>query len=553
MARARRGRSRISPRALYAWSIAITVVLLLPLLIFPFSNDQALYFLSGRKILEGAVHYRDILDLKPPLIYHIYALAVGLFGPSVIAVRIFDVIVQGATAWMLMSLVRRASGDTAWAAATGIIYSLLYISQGYGCTGTAESFSGIFAAGMLWLLLHRRTRWGFVGAGALAGMLFLLKFTLGIVLAGAMLAEWIAFDRRGRELVASWIAMIAGFALTASLLALYLIGFGAVADFLRMNRFIASYSRIQWKSVSGGIKNMLQLVPQRFTDNYSMLLFLATVVGVASSIRGRAEHVDGGSDERSTEGFAERAGLTVPLLRLLAIELFLLLATVTLEGKYSAFQFSRLYPFAVPLAAYGLLLAARRLLRARPLDAYGMLAAGAIAIGLLVFSPLNRYVWHSGAAVTAIVKGAAGLDAYYNQQQRGYSMEEIARVGRFIDSTRLPGERAFIASREAPMVYLAAREVPEYRVLHSAFIVAPFAPEEWRDSTDAYLLRRRPAFIVVQRGDTMPDVTDSYGTSAGTIHALPGVDHMLGSDYDLSLRTAAYDVYRKRRSTLPNR
>lgn len=532
---------RSGPRHTYAVTAAVVAtLLLLPLAIFPFGNDQALYFLGGAKILQGAAHYREILDLKPPLIYHIYALAIALFGHGTYAIRIFDILVQGITAWMMISVVRRASGDAIWAATAGIFYAVLYVGQGYACTATAESFSGIFSIGMLWLLLNRRTAPGFLLVGILAGLLFLLKYTLGIVLLGVVLGEWLCFpgDLRTKLRRAAW--MIGGFTLMAGLFAIYLAATGAVHDFLLMNHFIAGYSRIQWKSPSLGLKNMLRLVPMRFTDNYSMLFFFTTMIGLGATVRGN------GTDH--PEGDPESHGLT--LLRLCGIELFLLLLTVILEGKYSTFQFSRLYPFAMPVAAYGAVRSLPRLRIVRPMDGYSRLVIAITAIVLLIFSPLNRYIWHTRAAVMALRHGAAELDAYYDQQGRGYSLGEIARLGAFLDSARRRGDRIFIASREAPMVYLAAREIPAYRILHSAFIVAPFAPQEWRDSTRSYLLGRRPAFIVLQRGDTMPDVTDSYGTSAETIHRMPGIDGMLQGEYTLTLRTHAYDVFERRRNCI---
>ena len=46
------------------------------------SDDEAIYSVVGRrKVLDGRVLYRDIVDHKPPLIYLTYAATQALGGP----------------------------------------------------------------------------------------------------------------------------------------------------------------------------------------------------------------------------------------------------------------------------------------------------------------------------------------------------------------------------------------------------------------------------------------------------------------------------------------
>ena len=85
---------------------AVVVLLLSPAILFPVSPDTGLYFVSGWKILGGGLHYRDIVDLKPPPIYYLYALA-GLFGRNAIAFRLLDFLLQCATCLLLARAVRR--------------------------------------------------------------------------------------------------------------------------------------------------------------------------------------------------------------------------------------------------------------------------------------------------------------------------------------------------------------------------------------------------------------------------------------------------------------
>ena len=103
-----------------------------------------MFFVSAQKIVhQGAVHYRDIVDVKPPLIYYLYAGTMTLLGESVLALRIIDLLAQLATCGLLAALVRRCGGGGRWAAATALLYALLYGSLGYAYTMQVESALGL--------------------------------------------------------------------------------------------------------------------------------------------------------------------------------------------------------------------------------------------------------------------------------------------------------------------------------------------------------------------------------------------------------------------------
>src|SRR4051812_17755127 len=94
--------------SLRGWIIS-TVLIAIPLLLtltFPLGPDNGLFFVAGQKILQGAIHYRDIVDIKPPLIYYLYAAGIWLFGNTALSVHILDVILQAATCYGLIRLVR---------------------------------------------------------------------------------------------------------------------------------------------------------------------------------------------------------------------------------------------------------------------------------------------------------------------------------------------------------------------------------------------------------------------------------------------------------------
>ena len=58
---------------------------LLPGLFYPLARDQGLFAYSGQVILDGGVPYQDLYEQKGPATHYTFALALALFGESVLA------------------------------------------------------------------------------------------------------------------------------------------------------------------------------------------------------------------------------------------------------------------------------------------------------------------------------------------------------------------------------------------------------------------------------------------------------------------------------------
>ncbi|MBC8146079.1 MAG: glycosyltransferase family 39 protein, partial [bacterium] len=329
------------------WIITSTLVVLIlsPLFFFLLSPDQALFHVSGQKILQGAVHYRDIVDVKPPLIYHVYALAILLFGNSEAASHILDFILQVITCGLLAAIIRRASNDDVWAAAAACSYGIIYVSLSSGSTGLAESYTGILALPAVWLLMYRRTTTAFVLVGVLCGLLFVLKYTLAIVLGAAIIAELLVSRVELRAWLRSSALMIAGFAIVMALFAVYIVGLGALPGLREMNEFLGSYIQLSGPSPRDWISHTMIALPTYLGEGYTLTYLIATVGGIVLSLRMQRD------DESTTQR----------LLRVCTIAFILLFISVLIETRYGGGSFSRLLPFGIPLATYAALRFMRRM------------------------------------------------------------------------------------------------------------------------------------------------------------------------------------------------
>src|SRR5438128_341457 len=56
--------------------LVILAAILLPTLAMPLGPDSAMFYVTGQKLLKGAIHYRDTIDVKPPLIYYLYSMGI---------------------------------------------------------------------------------------------------------------------------------------------------------------------------------------------------------------------------------------------------------------------------------------------------------------------------------------------------------------------------------------------------------------------------------------------------------------------------------------------
>ncbi|MBC8146002.1 MAG: glycosyltransferase family 39 protein, partial [bacterium] len=183
-----------------------------PTIALPLGPDSSMFYVSAQKILhQGAIHYRDIVELKPPPIYYMYALAL-VFSESATSIRVLDILLQLMTCVGIVMLIRRVGGSNAWAATSALIYAAMYGGLGYAYTMECESYVGLLVVGMAWMMLVSRTRTSFVIAGALAGAAALLKFPFGIVIGAIVMCE-LAITRVTMRGAAANIALaLAGFA-----------------------------------------------------------------------------------------------------------------------------------------------------------------------------------------------------------------------------------------------------------------------------------------------------------------------------------------------------
>jgi hypothetical protein len=514
-------------------------LLLTPLLIFPHGPDASLFFVAGEKIVhQGAIHYRDIVDVKPPLIYYFNALAIVLFGDGPGSANLLDYLVQLYASMAIFFVVRKATGRDRWGLLAALLYPILYIGVSAQGTIQTESMVAAILFSSLGVYFGGRSVGRFAVIGLLGGIAIFFKFTLGVLLLGLLVGDLLLVRDTVQRRLRLYAGLGAGAGFVVLLFLLYLTLFDAWTGFNQMRLWTAGYAGMQFASLTDFVATILREVPVKLADEYSLTMLIGTIV--AMWIAFRSPIVESSVLDRGDRSKSDRGGL---LLGLLTIQLLLLLATVALEGKWMHYHVMRFYGPGAVLAAFGLIHIFDRI-RNLPNRRQYWLTIPVFAFLLLGLSPLSRYVFHARPALAMIDGGVGAYDDYYGERLsgNGWSYREIDRVGGNIREALGPGERVQITSGVAALLYRSIGQVPETSVFHSGFVIAPYAPEEWRTETKEYILEKRPRFVVLQTNDEMPLITTVDSTSWQTVMAWPEVGERLREDYRMVDSTNSFVV-----------
>jgi hypothetical protein len=148
--------ARDTPR-FTALVLGAAAILLLPTLSFRVGVDQSSFLQIGAEILQGRWPYLANWESDYPGMMFLQAAELALFGKSIAMFRLFDLLVQLATVFLIYRITFAVAGR-----AGGVLAALLYclVYQGYGPWNTAQREGFATLAGLwgywLWFTADRR-------------------------------------------------------------------------------------------------------------------------------------------------------------------------------------------------------------------------------------------------------------------------------------------------------------------------------------------------------------------------------------------------------------
>ncbi|MCC7158845.1 MAG: glycosyltransferase family 39 protein [Ignavibacteria bacterium] len=249
-------------------------------LTYPFGRDQGIYAYAGKMLLEGKMNYSYVFDLKPPGIHFLFAASQFILGESMFNTRIFDILWQSLTAFILFIVSFRMTGNKVLSIIASFIYLMLYFRLDYWHTLQADGMLNLpFAISVLLLILsnERHSFLKIFFAGVLLGIALIFKYTIAAFLPMAILC--MLFSVKDLMSLRVKNALIYSAGITVIVIAVGLIYFftGSFKEMIDI-QFVQTplYTKIAYETESGDF--IFKHIVRLFTGSvYSPLIALSVI------------------------------------------------------------------------------------------------------------------------------------------------------------------------------------------------------------------------------------------------------------------------------------
>ena len=163
-------------------------------------HDESTYLVIANEMLHHKTLYTDLIDIKPPGIFLLYALQLWLVK-SVFFTRFITALVVAATAYCLYITKRQQTPNNSQSAfATGVIYVFLCSTfTFYGVSPNTELYFNAFTALALVLFNKQSLKYYFFG-GLMMGIGFIIKYMVLLDFTAFMLWAFVAMLLAGVSL-----------------------------------------------------------------------------------------------------------------------------------------------------------------------------------------------------------------------------------------------------------------------------------------------------------------------------------------------------------------
>jgi hypothetical protein len=494
-------------------------------LIYPFGRDQGIHAFIADAMLSGKVVYRDVFNIKPPLTTVVHALALVLFGHSMTAIRILDLLWNLATALVLYTFAARVFRSRWVGAAAGFLYSLFYYRLGYWETAQTDGWLNLPVAGAIafFMLAHERedgrARLLWLASGLCCGLAILFKYTIGALPLLLALMLLLGYRRDLRRAATSIAWLVLGVLIPMVSCAFVLLTSGAMPTFVESQfGLLPSYSTIG--TTSGLVARFDAFVVALF---YRPSLQLPATVLAAGTLAGAVLYL-------------RRPDLR-PGLRLWTIWLITAYASTFVQGKFFIYHFLPLLPVA---AAAGALLAVvlppARLGRAR-------LPVGIALLVLLI--PLAGFLPSFHNLVRVATGKTTARDYWLSDRhlRSDYYLRDDIELADYLRQTTPVTDRAYIWGYD-PAVYFLARRGTVTRFLYNFPMITAYAQRKFRAEFMRAYVRDPAEVFAVEHDDPTPGASGSNKDSYSFLQEFPELLAFVDSEYRPDTTIGRFDVLR---------
>lgn len=541
----------------YKTLLAVSAVLLIlfgiPYLFLPFFSDQTWFQIMGGLVLGGAIPYRDFWGQDAILMYYTNALAIMLFGKSMVGFRAFDLLYLLGVFSAMFIFVRSMYGKTT-AILSCLLYGVVYFGAGHASTGLKDGNTLLFL--FLGSALYRRARitsrhsWYF-GAGfffALScwikypAVVYFMLFLLFLGFRGS-----IKKDFRGafREVA----LLCSGFLTPCVMVLLYLGANGALQDLYEQTVYYnmriypigmsdKGYLGLAWEMVRTVVRG----------HSIETALFLGALLFLVLVTRMRAEPATEGFPDISVgahaEGMILAAGVIIQTLAQKAFWTYRMLPLFAILSIYLSLILMSLWKLADGAKGKD---AGEKLVK------FG--ARGFLVLFLGIFSfHTGKLIWDTYSRFNLYLKDSA---IYYNTFRRNHGSGSVWRgmqIAQYLEEHTARTEHVLVWNSGPLATYLIDRPTTNFPYVFPLTIdpneqepTARNLLQKWRRRFIEDFDRTRPKYVVISLDCVM------FGRNLGqAIKQFPELDDRLGSLYEFEQRIGANAVLRLKEDPTTN-
>ncbi|PKL80840.1 MAG: hypothetical protein CVV25_02685 [Ignavibacteriae bacterium HGW-Ignavibacteriae-4] len=488
----------------------IAFVILFPTLAFPLSSDLSVFMHGGNIIANGGGLFSDFFDIKPPLIYYLFAGINSIFGDNVVAFRIFDLLYQLTFLIITSYLLTKLEIQTKVIKAFLILFPLSYTILNYRDIFQTESLAFIpLILYFYYMIKNENTYKQHIIMGLTLGIAIAFKYTLGIVFVGYLIYFFKESKIRNYTKPIVQLA-IAFFIVFLSFLPVILSG--NLSGFIDTNVYLAEYAKYPPIGIELA-KQMIEILTYNFGTLISVsYLFLFLIASI----------------------FYKNGKYQI-IKKYLLLFCFLLFISVLIERKINMYHIIRLYPYMMILVSIGFIILFERFRFGKNLQTLVIVSM------FLILSPLLRFVNTYKIAYDRVFNYESYVSYYTNDKPFTILGQHIA----IADYINKKGDEKFLfmnTGGNQTVHYLNFDY--KYKFPHSAFHLSPKAPMSYKKAFEEDL--HDANIIAIDSSDDIFMIFLSEGSSYDLFFAEQTYKDYIGQNFILdTILMDRYFIYER--------
>lgn len=479
--------------------LIFSAIILLPVIAFPISSDLSVFMHGGMTIANGGELYKDFFDIKPPLIYYIFAALNYLFGDNVLVFRVFDFLYQMGFLFLCTILFSKLRIKQTVIRAFLILLPLSYTILNYRDTLQVESLAFIpMLIYFYYLMNEEQNSKSLVIMGLMLGISISLKYTLGIIFIASIPIFLSKYENRYKAIVLLIIQLIIGvFVLFLTISPVILQG--NIDGLMATNKYLAAYSKyppIGAELFREMLKTLAYSLGNFVTVTYLFFFLLASIFCIKKD--------------------------KIEIIKYSLLLCFLLFFSVIIERKANIYHLSRLYPFLILVVSYGLIYFLKNF-------KFGKNIQSLVFILIFIFfSPLLRFINTYKIAFDRVFNYESYVN-HYTEDNTFNLLDNHLKIADYIN--KLNDDKFLLINTGGNQAIHYLDFKYKYKFPHSAFHLSPIAPELYKKAFEMDL--HDADIVAIDSSDSIYMIFLSEGSS-----------------YDLFFKNQEYKDYLERNFSL---